>query len=276
MANLLISPGRVTTVTLNRPHVRNALDDVVIGELSEWASTLSRDGSVRAVVLKGNGPVFCAGADLNWMTRIAGYTLEENLEDARRAARLFHLLDSLPVPVIARVHGAALGGGAGLVAVSDIVVSADDAVFGFTETTLGIVPAMIAPYVLRKIGMSQARRLCLSGVRFPAADARAIGLVHDVVPGTRLDATVDGYLAELDRAGPSAVAATKRLLREIAGRPAGDVLALTVDVIARQRVSTEGQEGMRAFLGKRAPEWAGSGVAKRPARPARRKARHRP
>jgi methylglutaconyl-CoA hydratase len=257
MSHLVVSPGRVTTVTINRPDVRNALNDVVIAELTEWAANLPTDGSVRAAVLQGAGPVFCAGADLAWMTRMSAYTRDENLEDARRAARLFQLLDDLPVPLIARVQGAALGGGSGLAAVCDLVVASDDAGFGFTETTLGIVPAMISPYVIRKIGLGAARALCLSGVRFSAAHALAIGLVHEVVPASRLDEAVLAQTATFDRAAPSAVAATKRLFNEIAGRPPTDVLALTTETIAAQRVSPEGQEGMRAFLEKRAPKWAG-------------------
>jgi methylglutaconyl-CoA hydratase len=255
-AALVINPGSVMTVTLNRPDVRNALDDGLIADLTAWARGVPTDGSVRAVVLKGNGSVFCAGADLMWMTRVARYTHDENLDDARRAARLFHVLDTLPVPLIATVHGAALGGGAGLVAVADIVVAADDAVFGFPETTLGILPAMIAPYVVRKIGSSAARRFCLSGDRFPASEALRIGLVHEVVPAERLDATAAERAAAFERTAPSAVAATKRLLSAVASRAPADVLALTVDAIAAQRVSEEGQEGMRAFLEKRPPAWA--------------------
>ena len=182
MGHLIVSPGRVTTVTINRPEVRNALNDAVIAEFTDWATDVATDRSVRVVVLQGAGPIFCAGADLTWMARVAAYTHEENLEDARRAARLFHLLDTLPVPLIGRVQGAALGGGSGLAAVCDVVVAEHDAVFGFTETTLGIVPAMISPYVVRKIGISAARALCLSGVRFPASHALAIGLVQQVVP----------------------------------------------------------------------------------------------
>lgn len=259
MGHLVVSPGRVTTVTLNRPDVRNALNDEVIAELSDWARSVAADGSVRAVVLQGAGPVFCAGADLTWMARVAAYTHDENLEDARRAARLFHLLDTMPVPLIGRIHGAALGGGSGLAAICDVVVAETDAVFGFTETTLGIVPAMISPYVVRKIGLSSARALCLSGVRFAAAHALAIGLIHHVVPMNTLDQAVAAQVELFDRAAPSAVAATKRLLREVAGRRPSDVLALTAETIAAQRVSPEGQEGIRAFLEKRTAAWSSKG-----------------
>ena len=244
-------------MTLNRPDVRNALNETLIAELTDWASHVPADGTVRAVVLDGAGPVFSAGADLQWMSGVVGYTREQNLDDARRAAQMFHALDNLPVPLIGRVHGAALGGGAGLAAICDVVVAAEDTIFGFTETTLGILPALISPYVVRKIGVSAARAFCLSGARFPAARAREVGLIHEVVAGAALDEAVDRHVQQFMKAAPSAVAATKRLLRDISGLRPSDVLAITVDAIALQRVSAEGQEGMRAFLEKRPPSWAG-------------------
>jgi methylglutaconyl-CoA hydratase len=252
---LTIDPGPVTTVTLNRPEVRNAFNEELVAELTDWARGVPADGSVRAVVLQGAGYVFCAGADLQWMSKMAGYSREENLEDARRAASMYYALDSLPVPLIGRIHGAALGGGAGLAAVCDVVVSTADAVFGFTEVVLGIVPAMISPYVVRKTGMSAARELCLTGARFSASRAQEIGLVHDVVPTEELDQTVERRVQEFRKAAPSAIAVTKRLLRDVYGRRPGDVMALTVDAIANQRVSPDGQEGMRAFLEKRPASW---------------------
>ena len=275
MGALVIEPGAITTVRLNRPDVRNAIDEALIGEITLWAEAVPADGSIRVAVLRGSGPAFSAGADLAWMTRVAGYARDENLDDARRAARMFHALDTLPVPLVAGVQGAALGGGAGLVAVSDVVVAADDAVFGFPETTLGILPAMIAPYVVRKIGVSAARRLCLSGVRFSAADALRVGLVHEVVPAGGLEAAVARLAAEFERAAPSAVAATKRLIAAVAGRSPGDVLALTADAIAAQRVSADGQEGMRAFLEKRPPAWAPAATPAGRPRPTPPKARAR-
>jgi len=255
MTTLSVTSGAVTTVTLNRPDVRNAFNEDLIGDLSAWAATVPADGSVRVVVLRGAGASFCAGADLQWMSRMAGYSREENLADAKLAASMFLALDSLPVPVIGRIHGAALGGGAGLAAVCDVVVAAEDAMFGFTEVVLGILPAMISPYVVRKIGLSAARELCLSGVRFSAARAKDIGLVHDVVTSDRLDLTVERHVAQFLKAAPSAVAATKRLLSQVSGRMPADVLEQTVDAIATQRVSPEGQEGMRAFLEKRPAHW---------------------
>lgn len=255
MSSVLITPGPVTTVTLNRPDVRNAFDEHVIRELTEWATSVPADGSVRVVILQGAGSVFSAGADVQWMSKMIDYSREENLEDAHRAASMLLAIDSVPVPVIGRIHGAALGGGAGLAAVCDVVVAAEDAVFGFTEVALGILPAMISPYVVRKIGISAARELCLSGARFSAARAHQIGLVHEVVAAERLDLAVDRHVQLFRKAAPSAVAATKRLLAQVYGRRPADVLALTVDAIATQRVSREGQDGLRAFLEKRPPAW---------------------
>jgi methylglutaconyl-CoA hydratase len=256
MSSLLISPGPVTTVTLNRPDVRNAFNEDLIRALTEWAESVTPDGTTRVAVLQGAGSVFCAGADVNWMSKMVGYSREENLDDARRAAGMLHALDSVPVPLIGRIHGAALGGGAGLAAVCDVVVAAEDAVFGFTEVVLGILPAMISPYVVRRIGLSAARELCLSGVRFSSARAREIGLVHEVAAAERLDLAVDKHVQLFLKAAPSAVARTKKLLSDVYGRRPGDVMALTVDAIATQRVSPEGQDGLRAFLEKRPPKWA--------------------
>jgi methylglutaconyl-CoA hydratase len=255
MSTLTISPGPVTTVTLNRPSVRNAFNEELIADLSAFAASVPTDGSIRVVVLRGAGRSFCAGADLSWMSKMASYTREENLADARLAAAMFLALDTLPVPLIGRVHGAALGGGAGLAAVCDVVVAAEDTTIGFTEVVLGILPAMISPYVVRKIGLSAAREVCLSGARFTAARAKEIGLVHDVVTEDRLDLAVERHVAQFMKAAPGAIAATKRLLSQVAGHPPADVLELSVEAIATQRVSPEGQEGMRAFLEKRPASW---------------------
>ena len=263
MSSLLISPGPVTTLTLNRPDVRNAFNEDLIRELTEWAESVTPDGTVRVAILQGAGSVFCAGADVNWMSKMVGYSREENLDDARRAAGMLHALDSVPVPLVGRIHGAALGGGSGLAAVCDVVVAAEDAVFGFTEVTLGILPAMISPYVVRRVGLSAARELCLTGERFSAARAHQIGLVHEVVAAERIDLAVQRHVQLFLKAAPSAVARTKMLLSDVHGRRPSDVMALTVDAIATQRVSEEGQEGLRAFLEKRAPKWT------QPAKPPR-------
>jgi len=255
MGAILVERGPVTTVTLNRPDVRNAFNEEMIEELTAFAASVTDDGSIRAVVLRGAGPVFSAGADVQWMSRMLGFSREENLADARQAASMFLALDRLPVPLIGRIHGAALGGGSGLAAICDVVVAADDVVFGFTEVVLGILPAMISPYVVRKIGLSAARELCLSGTRFSAARAKEIGLVHTVVPSAELDKAVADHLTMFRKAAPTAVARTKRLLTEVFGRRPADVLSLTVDQIATQRVSPEGQEGLKAFLEKRPAAW---------------------
>jgi methylglutaconyl-CoA hydratase len=247
--------GAVEYLTLNRPDVRNAFNELLGEELTHWAETIAANDAVRVVVLDGAGKVFCAGADLAWMAKMASYTHEENVRDATAMAHLFFTLDRLPVPLIGRVHGAALGGGAGLAAVCDIVVADDQAVFGFTEVTLGIVPSVISPYVVAKIGVSAARELFLTGRRFSAARAREIGLVHAVVPAEGLDARVTGYVQELLGAGPEAMATAKELIRKVANRPAGDVLGITADTIAERRASAEGQEGLKAFLEKRTPSW---------------------
>jgi methylglutaconyl-CoA hydratase len=256
MAALTIAQaGPVVTVTLNRPDVRNALNEELIAELTAWAAAVDVK-SARVAVLAGAGKAFCAGADLEWMSKMARYSDDENLEDARRAAALFRALDTVPIPLVARVHGAALGGGVGLISVCDIVVSAEDAVFGFTEAKLGILPAMISPFVIAKIGQSAARELFLTAARFPAARAKAIGLVHAVAPAADLDRTVAGYVDELLTSAPGAIAGAKALIASVAGRPPADVADLTARTIARHRASAEGREGMQAFFDKRKPAWA--------------------
>jgi methylglutaconyl-CoA hydratase len=247
--------GPVLRVTLNRPEVRNAFNEALIDELTAWAGSVAPGGTCRAVVLAGAGKAFCAGADLAWMSKMVGYSKEQNLADARRAARVFELLDALPVPLIGRIHGAALGGGSGLAAVCDIAVAADDAMFGFTEAKLGILPSMISPFVVAKIGQSAARELFLTAARFTAARAREIGLVHRVVPAADLDHTIDTLVAEILTSAPEAVAAAKALIPRVAGRAPSDVVQLTTETIARHRTSREGQEGMRAFLEKRKAPW---------------------
>jgi methylglutaconyl-CoA hydratase len=246
----------VEYLTLNRPEVRNAFNEEMIAELTRWAADLAADRSARAAVMAGAGAAFCAGADAAWMKKQVAYTEEDNLRDAMAASRLFSAIDSLPIPVIARVHGAALGGGAGLAAVSDMVVADEQAVFGFTEVKLGILPAVISPYVIGKIGQSAARELFLTGARFTAARAREIGLVHAVVPEQELDPAVDRYLREIATAGPEAIAAAKALVRAVSFKTPGDIGAITATAIATRRVSPEGQEGLSAFLEKRKPSWS--------------------
>ena len=246
--------GPVVTVTLNRPKVRNAFNEELIAELTAWASGPMPAGA-RVAVLRGAGPVFCAGADLAWMSKMVAYSHEENVRDARSMAGMFLALDALPLPLVGRVHGAALGGGAGLAAVCDIVVAATDATFGFTEAKLGILPAVISPFVLARIGQSAARELFLTAARFSAARAREIGLVHAVAPEGELDTVVDRYVQELTTSAPGAIAAAKRLIARVANRAPDEVTAVTTETIASHRVSDEGQQGMRAFLEKRRAPW---------------------
>jgi methylglutaconyl-CoA hydratase len=247
--------GVVEYLTLNRPDVRNAFNEGMIAELTWWADSVSSDRSVRLVIIEGAGPVFCAGADLEWMGRMATFSREQNVDDAMEAARLFSTLDRLPAPVIGRVHGAALGGGAGLAAICDIVIAADNAVFGFTEVRLGLIPAVIAPFVMAKIGRSASRELFLTGERFGAARARELGLVHSVVPLASLDVEVARYRDALLCGAPGAIAAAKQLIAEVGRRGAADVAMLCAEAIAARRASEEGQEGIKAFLEKREPSW---------------------
>lgn len=248
--------GPILRLTLNRPEVRNAFDEEMIASLIAAGSSAADDRSLRAVVLAGAGKVFCAGADLAWMLKAIAYTHRENLSDAEDLARMLERLDTLPLPVIGRIQGAALGGGVGLAAVCDVVIAADDAVFALSEVKLGILPAVISPYVIRKIGVSAARELFLTGGRFSAARAREIGLVHEVVPVAELDAAVERRLNDIRGSAPRAMAAAKALIREVAGESPEDVIGLTTSSIAAQRVSAEGQEGLRAFLEKRKPGWS--------------------
>ena len=238
----------VEYVTLNRPEVRNAFNEVLIGELTAWAQRAAADPSLRAVVISGAGPSFCAGADLNWMKKMAAYTQDENLRDAHAAAAMFAAVDALPVPVIAQIHGAAVGGGAGLAAAADIAVAADDTTFGFTEVKLGLIPAVIAPYVLAKIGMSAARELFVTGRRFDAAYAREIRLVHAVVPAADLVDRVNKYLTDIADNGAEAMSAAKALLRTIADLSIADATPIAAKAIADRRVSAEAQKLMQAFL----------------------------
>lgn len=246
--------GTQVTVTLNRPETRNAFNEELIAELTAWARGPMPEGA-RVAVLRGAGKVFCAGADLAWMSKTVTYSHEENVRDARAMAAMFEALDTLPLPLVGRVHGAALGGGAGLAAVCDIVVAAEEATFGFTEAKLGILPAVISPYAMAKIGVSAARELFLTAAKFTASRALEIGLVHAVVPEAALDARIDAYRAEIVSSAPGAVAAAKQLVRQVAPRAAPGIVELTTQTIARHRTSGEGQDGMRAFLEKRRAPW---------------------
>ena len=242
--------GSVDHVVLNRPEVRNAFNEHLIADMAAWAGRAAQDVELRAAVISGHGPVFCAGADLAWMSKMAAYSHEDNVRDATSAAAMFAAWDTLPVPVIARVHGAAIGGGAGLAAVADVVIASADATFGFTEVKLGLLPAIIAPYVLAKIGRSAARELFLTGRRFTADEARQIGLVHAVVAADQLDATVRKYLDEILSAGREAIAASKALIRELSRVSETEGRRLSIDAIATQRATPDAQTRMKGFLKK--------------------------
>jgi methylglutaconyl-CoA hydratase len=250
--------GAVARVTLTRPDVHNAFNASVIAELRTTFGGLARESptELRAVVLAGAGPTFCAGADLDWMRAAMTLDVEGNEQDAMAMAEMFETLDTCPVPLIARVQGGAIGGGAGLCAVADVVIAEAGAKFGFTETRLGILPAVISPFVIAKIGESQARALFPGGRRFDAIRAQRIGLVHEVVEGEEaLDAAVATAVADVLAAGPTAARAAKAIVREVRGLGHGSSKWHTARVIARQRVSEEAQEGFRAFVEKRPPAW---------------------
>jgi len=253
---LLATTAGVTTVTINRPDVRNAFNDEVIAELTAVFLELGKRPEVRCVVLAGSGTAFCAGADLNWMKRMAGYTREQNLEDAGGLARMLEVIYTCPKPTIARVQGDVYAGGTGLVAACDIAVSVDSAQFCLSETRLGLIPATISPYVIRAMGARAAHRWFLSAERFPATEAHRIGFVHEVVPADQLDAKVHEIAAALVGAGPQAVKACKQLLHDVAGQEiTHGLIRRTVEGIADIRASEEGREGIRSFLEKRKPDW---------------------
>jgi methylglutaconyl-CoA hydratase len=252
---LLTREGPVATITINRPDVRNAIGPSVIAQLTQLFQVLSIDDT-RIVVLTGAGTAFSAGADIDWMRASRDLTMEQNIADAAAARTMFETVDSCLKPVVARVNGAALGGGVGLVACADIAVATEDAVFGFSEVRLGVIPAMISPYILRSIGPGHARALFTSGRRFDAAEAHRLGLVHQVVPAQELDDAVAATCAELLRAGPHAVAASKRLIRDATASLALPDLA---ERLADLRARPEAQEGLSAFLEKRDPHWTSNG-----------------
>jgi methylglutaconyl-CoA hydratase len=246
----------VALVALARPEVHNAFDDTLIAELTRALEALDSDAAVRAVVLLGHGRSFCAGADLNWMKRMAGFGRAENLADATALAAMLKTLHRLSKPTIARVHGSVFGGGVGLVACCDIAFAAHDATFSLSETKLGLIPATIGPYVVEAMGARHARRYFLSAERFTAAEAFRLGLVHDICPIDELDGRINELLGALLVAGPRAQAEAKALIRAVAARPIDDaVIADTAARIARVRGSPEGKEGVAAFLEKRPPAW---------------------
>ena len=246
----------IAIVVLNRPELHNAFNEALIAELTSTLLALDNDDTIRAIVLAGAGKSFCAGADLNWMKKMAAYSHDDNVADATALAQMLRTLAGLAKPTIARVHGAAMGGGAGLVACCDIAIAAQEATFAFSEGKLGLIPATIGPYVVEAIGARQARRYFLTAERFTAAEAFRIGLVHDIVLAADLDARINEVLGALLLVGPRAHMECKALVRGVAHRPIdADVIAGTAEHIATVRASPEGRAGIKAFLDKRAAPW---------------------
>ena len=258
MADLLtlVHTGPVATLTLNRPALHNAFNAELIAELHAACEEIARDATLRVLVLQGAGPSFCAGADLNWMRASLAYTREENLADAGRLDAMLTAMNTLPVAVVGRIHGTTMGGGVGLAACCDLVIAAEGATFGFSETRLGLLPAVIARPVVRKIGPGHARALFVSARRFNAHQALAIGLVHEVVPAPQLDTAVARGVADLLCCGPQAITAAKALIEATMTLPTEEARAYAIAAIATARTGPEGQEGLRAFLEKRAATWA--------------------
>jgi methylglutaconyl-CoA hydratase len=248
--------GALATVWLNRPDVRNAFNETTIAEITAVFNALDGDATVRAVVLAARGPAFCAGADLNWMKKMAGYSREENLADAAGLAVMVRAIHDCAKPVVARVQGDCYAGGMGLAAAADIVVAAEGAHFCLSEVKLGLIPATISPYVIRAMGAQAARRYFLTAERFSASEARRLGFVHEVVVADALDATVQGLVSALSAASPNAVAEAKRLVHDMTDQPL--TAALVDDTVARIadiRATEQGREGVQSFLEKRKPSW---------------------
>jgi len=255
-ALLIACAGHCATVTLNRPEVRNAFNDEVIAELAQAFTQLGQDPEVRAIVLAAEGPAFCAGADLNWMRRMADYSHAENLADAAQLAEMLRVIYACRKPTIARIQGDVYAGGMGLVAACDVAVSVDSANYCLSEVKLGLYPATISPYVIRAMGARAAHRYFLTAERFDAVEALRIGFVHAVASADQLDAQLDGLVKALVNASPNAVKECKALLHDVAGRDMdAGLIAHTVEGIATIRASSEGKEGVQSFLQKRKPNW---------------------
>ncbi len=247
----------VLEVSLNRPDVHNAFNDALIAEMIALVDEVAPRRDLRALVLRGDGPNFCAGADLNWMAKMVAYSRDENIRDSAQLATMYERIDSCPIPVVGRIHGAAIGGGVGLVAVCDVAIAEGSTTFGLAEVKLGILPAVISPYVIAKIGVGHARALFLTGERFGADRALQIGLVHRVAEGAgELDRIVGETLAQIRTSGPEAVRACKKLIAHVAASPLEEAIPYTIDAIATRRTSDEGQQGMQAFLRKEKAPWS--------------------
>jgi methylglutaconyl-CoA hydratase len=247
--------GRIARITFCRPEVHNAFNDTVIYELTDCFTKLKNNAELRVIVLTGEGKSFCAGADLNWMRRVKEYGYEKNYEESLALAELFHLIYTMPVPIIGRINGAAIGGGTGFVALCDIAVAAESAKFSFSEVKIGVVPACIGPYVIKKIGEGKAREFFISGERLTAQEAHRIGLVNRWYPDDQFDGEIEKLITTVLSSGPHAVAMAKELVSNVPNMPSDKFKPYTADMIAKLRKSDEGQEGMDAFLNKRKPNW---------------------
>lgn len=246
----------IARVTFNRPDVHNAFNDVMIRELIEVFDEIEKRSEVRVVVVTGKGKSFCAGADLNWMRRVKDYSYEDNLRESLELSDMLYKIYASSKPTIARVNGAAIGGGTGLVAVCDIAIAADSAKFSFSEVKIGLIPACISPYVVKKCGEGRCREFFLTGERMTAEKAQRAGLVNIVAVSDALDDEVDRFIKQLKSSGPEAITRCKELLRNVPQMSYDDVKRYTAEVIAQIRISEEGQEGMNAFLEKRKPKWS--------------------
>jgi methylglutaconyl-CoA hydratase len=247
--------GRIGRVSFCRPEIHNAFNGTVISEMSHLFGELAKDDTLRVIVLTGEGKSFCAGADLNWMRAVVNQSFEENLSESNALADLFYQIYTFRRPVVGRINGAAIGGGTGFVAVCDIAIAARSAKFSFSEVKIGVVPACIGPYVIRKMGEGKARELFITGERMTAERAFEVGLVNKVVDDDRLDGEVESLIGTILSSGPEAVAMAKRLVSEVPPMPPAQFKPFTAEMIARLRISPEGQEGMDAFLNKRKPKW---------------------
>ncbi|OGF67044.1 MAG: enoyl-CoA hydratase [Candidatus Fischerbacteria bacterium RBG_13_37_8] len=248
--------NQIALINLNRPDIHNAFNDIMLEELLSVYQEIAANNDVRIAVLTGNGQSFCAGADVNWMKRVKDYSYDENLRESLTLAELLHVMYTLPQPTIARVNGAAIGGGAGLVAVCDIAIASEKAKFSLTEVKIGLVPACISPYVIKRVGERGCRELFLTGERIDGHRAKEYGLVNQVTTEEKLDEAVDNRIKLLLSSGPNAIAICKDLLQKVPKMNPDEYKQYTAEVIAKLRISKEGQEGMSAFLEKRKPKWS--------------------
>lgn len=257
---LTVDKNNIATLTLNRPHVHNAINSTMLRKLSDTLDSLHNKPSIRLLIIEGNGKSFCVGADLIWMKNFSEYKATENFEDVAHLSVMLELLNSLPMPILSYVHGAVMGGGIGLLACSDIVLADSHAFFSFSETKLGLVPALISPYILRIIGATYARRYFLTGERFDASTAFRIGLVHEIVDLEQKKEGVDKFIHHILRGGPQAVKKAKKLIHDLSEKTDETTRLMTLELLTAQRLSKEAQEGIEAFLNKKPAPWVPPGL----------------